>query len=327
MIAALNQPDSRVLAHLATVDSVYLVVATLISATILSGWMVSPVGFALPDGWSLMNANTALAVLLCTASLILTKLKRSARLLLAGRACACVAMVLAGASLFEHWSGRSSGVSTLLAADSGAEMPGRLSIQAASFLVLLGLSMMIERTRQGPLGHALDALIAALVLFAVVLVSGYVFGAAALIGQTSATRTSLQTLVCLALLTLAQTGRRVPYGRFSVLAGVGIGSTFARIALPTSLVLVFLFIGAGERLLTAGYLTLPNAVAMSSAALLLVLVVMLALKGNDLERALRDLSVTDELTGLHSRRSVYLLGEQALREARRTVAGSAVARC
>jgi uncharacterized membrane protein len=178
--------------------------------------------------------------LVTTASLALTIPKRSARQFLAGRACACVAVFLAGATLFEHWSGRSSGLGTLLAADSGAQMPGRMSIQTASFLVLLGLSLLIERTRQDLLGHTLDALIAAVVMFSLVLVAGYIFGAAALFGQTSATRTSPQTLVCLALLTIAQTGRRAPYGYLSVLVGVGIGSQIARMALPISQVLVFL---------------------------------------------------------------------------------------
>lgn len=320
-ITASIQPDPKILDRLVIADNVCLAVTTLIAATILTGWMVPAVGSALPGGWSLMKANTALAVLLCTASLALTKPKRGTRLFPASRACAFVAVFLAGAALFEHWSGRSSGLSTLLAPDSGTQMPGRMSIQTASFFVLLGLSLVIERTRQDLLGHALDALIAALVLFVIVLIAGYIFGAAALYGQTSATRTSRQTLVCLALLTLAHTGRRAPYGYFSVLVGVGIGSHFARIALPTSQVLIFLFMGVGERLLTAGYLSLPYSAALTAsgmAALLLHMVLVLARKINDLEQALRDMSLADELTGLQNRRGFYMLGEQALRDARRT---------
>ncbi len=124
-------------------------------------------------------------------------------------------------------------------------------------------------------------MIAAVVLFAMVLVAGYIFGAAALYGQNVAVRTSPQTLVCLLLLTFAQTGRRAPYGYFSALVGVGIGSQFARIALPVSQILAFLLLGAAERLLTAGYLTLQYAVALtasSTAGLFFLLIVAMARK-------------------------------------------------
>ena len=318
-----NRQDPRIMNRLATGDNACLVVATLIAATILSGWMVDAAGSALPDGWSLMKANTSLAVLLCTASLTLTKPKRRTRLFrrfLVAWVCAFAAVFLAGAALFEHWSGCSSGLSTLLAADSGAQMPGLMSIQTASFFVLLGMSLVIERTGHGLLGCALDALIAAEMVFAMVLVAGYIFGASALFGQTSETRTSPQTLVCLTLLTLAQMGRRVPYGYFSVLIGVGIGSKFARIAIPISQVIVFMFMALGEKLLTAGYLTMPYTAALIASSMTMVMIFLLivfARKINDLETALRDMSLVDELTGLHNVRSFYLLGEQALHDARR----------
>jgi diguanylate cyclase (GGDEF)-like protein len=319
-IAASNQPDPKILDLLGTADNVFLSVATLIAATVLSGWMVPAVGSALPLGWSLMKVNTAIAVLLCTAILALTRPGLGARLSFARRACACIIVVLAGVALFEHWSGHSSGFGTLLAADNGAKMPGSMSIQSACFLVLLVLQFMIARTRQGLLGHVLDALIAAAVMFILVLTAGYIFSAPALFGQTSAIRTSPQTLACFGLLTLAQIGRRAPYGHFSVLIGIGIGSQIARFALPISQVLVFLIMCSGETLLILGLVTRPYATALMAstmAALLLLLVILLARKINDLERSLRDMSFTDELTGLHNRRSFYLLGEQALREALR----------
>jgi diguanylate cyclase (GGDEF)-like protein len=195
-----------------------------------------------------------------------------------------------------------------------------MSIQTASFFVLLGLSLVIRRTRQDLLGNVLEALIAAAVLLVVLLVAAQVFGAAALFGQSSTTRTSPQTLVCLALLAFVQACRRARYGYFSVFVGVGIGSHIARIALPMSLVLVFLLMIAGEAALARGYVTLPYAAALtasSMAAILCFLVVLLSRRINELERALRDMSLTDELTGLHNRRGFYLLGEQALRNSRR----------
>jgi diguanylate cyclase (GGDEF)-like protein len=157
-------------------------------------------------------------------------------------------------------------------------------------------------------------------MLSLVFIAGYTFGATSLVGQTSAIRMSPQTLVCIVLLTFVQTSRRAPYGSFSVLVGVGIGSQFARIMLPASVLLSYLIIRAGESLLASGTLTLPYAAAVTAsgmAALLAILVVLLAGKVNALETELREMSLSDELTGFHNRRGFYLLGEQALRDARR----------
>ena len=53
------------------------------------------------------------------------------------------------------------------------------------------------------------------------------------------------------------------------------------------------------------------------AALLAILIFLLAGKINSLETELRGASLSDELTGMHNRRGFYLLGEQALLDARR----------
>ena len=309
--AASNRPDARLLRRLGMIDTLCLGAVALIAAIILCGWLVPAVGSVLPNGWSLMKADTALAILLCVTSLTLTRRKRGPRLILVSRVCASVAVLLAGTALVEHWSGRSLG---------WAILPGRMAIQSASCIVLLGLSLIIERTRQDLLGHALDALNATLVTLSVIFIAGYTFGASSLVGQTSAIRMSLQTLACIVLLIFVQASRRAPYGLFSVLLGVGIGSQFARIMLPSSVILSYLLIRAGEGLLASGLLTLPYAAAVTAsgmAVLLALLVLLLADKINTLETELREMSISDELTGFHNRRGFYLVGEQALRDARR----------
>ncbi len=318
-IAASNRADPRILHQLGTAETVCLAAVTVIAAIVLCGWLVPAVGSALPNGWSLMKANTALAVLLCVGSLTLSKQKHRPRLISAGLACATVAVLLASAALVEHWSGRHTGLGTLLAVDSGSPVPGRMSIQSASCLVLLGLSSLIERTRQNLLGQALDVFNATLVMLSIVFIAGYLFDATRIVG-TSAVRMSPQSLVCIVLLTFVQTSRRAPNGRFSILVGVGIGSQFARIMLPAAVVLSLLLIRVGEGLLASGTLTLPYAAAVTAsgmAALLTVLILLLAGKINALETELREASLSDELTGLHNRRGFYLLGEQVLRDARR----------
>src|SRR5947209_1824684 len=64
----------------------------------------------------------------------------------------------------------------------------------------------------------------------------------------------------------------------------------------------------------------PNAAVLLlaiAAALLAVAVVVLARKISALQAALRDSAPADALTGLHSRGSFYLLGEQAVLDAKR----------
>jgi diguanylate cyclase (GGDEF)-like protein len=51
---------------------------------------------------------------------------------------------------------------------------------------------------------------------------------------------------------------------------------------------------------------------------LFAFVVLIGRRVNNLERQLRDMSLTDELTKIHNRRAFYVLGEHALREARRS---------
>ncbi|MGH7619201.1 MAG: diguanylate cyclase domain-containing protein [Gemmatimonadaceae bacterium] len=319
-VSASNRPNPAVLNQLSTVRILVLAVASLTAATVLGGWLVPGFGSVLPHGWNLMKANTAVAVLLCAASSLSGRRKRGRAWMLAGRACAMLAVALAVAALIEHSTGRTTGVSTLLAADASSPAPGRMSIQSAACFVLLGLSLVIDPTQRGVLGALMDVDHVLLVVLTTVLIAGYAFGAPNLFGQSSATLTSLQSLLCIALLTFVQVSGRAPYGFFSVLVGVGIGSQAARFMLPVFVVLSFVIVLVGERLLATGMLSLAYAASVTASAmatLLLMLVVLLARQINALEAQLRERSLSDELTGCHNRRGFALLGEQALREAKR----------
>ena len=151
-------------------------------------------------------------------------------------------------------------------------------------------------------------------------IAGYIFGASALVGHTSAIRMSPQTLVCIALLTFVQSSRRAPHGFYAVVVGIGIGSQFARVMLPISLVLCYLIVWVGAALIESGALGLSYAAALiasGTSAILIFLAVFVANRINGLEAELREKSLSDELTGCHNRRGFYLLGEQTLRDTRR----------
>lgn len=292
----------------------------MIPLVVLGGWLIPSVGSTLPIDWSLMKVNAALSFLLCTASLALTTARLSHRYLLLGRAGATAVIVIAGTSLVEHATGYSSGLGTLLAADPGGNVPGRLSIQSATFLVLLAVSVLLGRPRRRLPAAVLDTTVAALALLTLLVVQGYWFNASALIGQSPGIRTSPQSLTCMVLLTFAAVSRRTEQGALAVLVGVGVGSDIGRTLLPLTLLVPFVLTALASYVLSAGLLSAPYVATLGASAatfVLLFVVVMMAWRINDLQRELLDMSLSDELTHVYNRRGFYLFGEQAWREAQR----------
>ena len=314
------QPDTKLLNKLYNIEPFCLAATGLIAAIILCGWLVPAVGDALPDGWSLMKANTALAAILCAASLALTRKKRGSILIVVDRICAGGAVLLASVALFEHWSGLRTGLSTLLAADNTSPVAGLMSVQTASSFLLLGLSLIAEPSRQALRGYVLDFIVSALMLLLFIIIIGYIYRAAHLVGQSSVLRTSPQTLTSLTLLTFVQLSRRAPHGLFSVFVGVGLGSHFARLMAPFSTVVTLGVIYVGLELFAVGAISLPYAAAVSASGIVVIMIftiMLLARKINTLESNLRESSISDELTRLYNLRGFQLLGEQLMIDARR----------
>ena len=315
-----GRQDPALVRRLSVVQAACLTVVGLVAATVFIGWLVPQVGSVLPVGWNVMKANSAFSLLLCAASLMLTRPTRKDSTLVAGRVCAALVVVLAATALLGHLTGRTLFLETWADADRASATPGRLSIQTASFLLFLGLALVLggkHHTVRSAVADGLTGLAAAIPL---VIIAGYSFGAANLFGQSPFTRTSPQTLLCLVLLGFSAVVQRTQHGFFAVLVGVGIGSQTARTALPFALSTPFLIVCGGAFVAASGWLSGPYAAALVAAATSLasvVLVVLVARQINALERDLRNLSLTDELTGLHNTRSFNLLGEHMFREGRR----------
>ena len=151
--------------------------------------------------------------------------------------------------------------------------------------------------------------------------TGYLYGALRLFGLSVNTRTAPQTLVCLILLSFVAFGRRAEHGVFGILLGTGIGSRIARVAFPIVLVLPFALEATRGGFVRFGLLGIEYATAVVTAMAVFLafgLILALAWRIDNLERAIRDLSLRDELTKLYNRRGFYLLAEQALRLAQRS---------
>lgn len=294
--------------------------ALLLSATVLYEW-VAPVRDALPiHHWPLMQADAAVCVLLAAIGIALRGRTHTRIFRLLSNSCVVASLVIAGVTLLQHLYGANAPVTHFLLA-AGTEPRARImSVPVAACFCMVGLSLLIDETRDDWLGHVADISITALVILDIILLSGYIFLAAHPAYASSFSKVTLETLICVSLLAFVQTGRRAPYGFFSVLASDGIGGHFARYVLPLASVGFYLIVLLGRYLYRDHYLPLPYAAGATASALetLLFFVVMfLAHKINLLERDVREMAITDELTGIYNRRGFYLFSNQALRDSRR----------
>jgi diguanylate cyclase (GGDEF)-like protein len=301
-------------------QTVCLVGVGLIAAGVLCGWVVPGVALVLPHGWSLMKANTSVAFLLAASGIFVTQSSEDDHRVLAACLCGVAIMMIAGSALFAYSTGHPIGLETILGADSGEKMPGRMSVQAAVYLEFVGLTLIFEGLRRKFYVHVVDILTITLVLLVLTVAAGYAFDAADFFGKSEYTPVSPQTLTCMSLLVVALVFRRTRDGFFAVLVGHAIGSQAARVTLPLAIMLPYLVVAGIAYAIRAHWLSTPYAAALAASLcsiLIFGFVVLMARRINDLERRLRDISLTDELTKIHNRRAFQVLGEYALHEARR----------
>jgi diguanylate cyclase (GGDEF)-like protein len=205
--------------------------------------------------------------------------------------------------------------------NSTSPWPDRPSPQTASGLAMLGITIALIRVRGRIVVRIADLVTICLGLLVLVLASGEVFGAMRIFSLSGVTRTSPQTLLCLVFLTLVAFLRRAEMGIFSIFLGRGIGSRIARILGPVILVLPFLREIARQRMVRSQILPEHYATAIlasAAAAMSFVFLMLLVFYIKSMENEIHNLSVRDELTGLYNLRGFHLLGERALRLARRS---------
>lgn len=314
------RPDPGFLAILKTVNQLSLNLVAIVGLVVLAGWLLPGIGSNLPQGWSVMQSTTAACALLSSLGMLFQHQENSLQLRRLSRVILVGVLLIASIVLIEHKSGITTGIATLWVADSMQPLAYTMSLQSAVSFSLLALAMLIPVTRQDWLGGLLDGLILLLLIFNLIFIAAYLFGALQLIGTSQVIRLSPQTLLCILLLTFMLTNRRAPYGFFALLVAGGISGHFARAMLPVSIGVTFLFILVEERLFSTGVMSIAYAASVTStamASLLIIILIMMARKINNLEGALHQQLTTDELTGINNRRGFYLLAEQALWDAYR----------
>jgi diguanylate cyclase (GGDEF)-like protein len=267
-----------------------------------------------------MKANNALMILLCGVSIVLSEPRRTQTAVRISRLLAGAATFLAAILVFERFSGITFPVDTFLAADAYSPHPGRVSIEACGTLLLVGFVLLNLRARKRFLSHAVDAATLCIILSMLTLASRYAFGISRLFEQRSSNPLAVQTFLCIGILTWLVVNRRAEYGAFSILIGGQIGAKTTRFAAPCAILLPFIFAFASGVAVRFHLVTntIANATATSTLAICAFgLVLALGSKTNQLENAIRELSLRDELTSLYNRRGFYVLAEQAYRLAQR----------
>jgi diguanylate cyclase (GGDEF)-like protein len=315
-----NQPDLRILRGLEVLRRLALIFLNVIAGTVFCAWLVPLVGSLLPTGWDLMKANTALLMLLSGWSLFLSHAPRSSKNFLIGRLFAAAVVLIAAITLIEYGLGLPLGLDTFFAADSRALFPGRMSLQTAVSLLVVGLVLLGLRARKGVVAKLVDAGTLLLCLMILIYFAGYLFGATVLFGMTEGHRLSQQTLACLILLTLTVLSRRMECGFFSILIDDGIGGKTARLLAPCAVPLSFAVAESRGLAMRFQLIREEYAVALASSVTALVgfcFVVFIARRCQQLEAATRELSLRDQLTRLYNRRGFLLFAEQSLQLARR----------
>jgi hypothetical protein len=313
-----NRPDPRLLEILGRVQAVCLILAASIALAVLAGRLLPTLSTAYPSGWTMMRPNTALALLFSVASLSLSQPRRSPRQHAFSRILASVVFLWSFTIFLEYALRFSLKIDPLL--DLGSLRYGRMSPQTAAALTALGLVMPLVCARKRMLAHVADVMLLILCLIVLTILSGYLFGAVHLFGQSVQNRTSPQTLFALGLLTFAAYARHAEYGFHAVLLGAGIGGKIARATMPLAIVLPILLeaLRAGSIHLRLVGVEYANAIAVSALSICtVVLTLLVAWRVDRLERRIQDLSLRDELTKLYNRRGLYFLGEQMMRLARR----------
>ncbi|HWU68803.1 MAG TPA: GGDEF domain-containing protein [Stenotrophobium sp.] len=321
-ILASSQPDLQLLARLEASQTACLEIVSLIAVVILCAWLIPALAALLPTGWSLMKPDTALCILLAVASLWLSRHPNSPGKILAGRVLGGVMVLISVSALYQYLGGSLSSLLAHLTTGASDEYAlGRMSFQTALFFLLLGTLRICMQSNKNVLSLIADVIAATLVLMSLIVFSGYCFGASHFFGETPLIVTSPHTLFSMVLLTFVSVSRRAEYGLFSVLLGIGIGSRIARITLPLALAIPFLLAIGRSYSVTNNWISGHYAAALTasvSSALFSALLLLMAWRINSLERELRDMSLSDELTGIYNHRGFYLLGEQALRESQRS---------
>ncbi len=319
----LSDLDQHVLRALEICESVCLALVVAFAAVNLAVSMFSPAVQVPLIGWPLMSTEASLAALLSAISLYFVRVSGA-------RFPDTAAMTLAAAVAVVETAAFARQVLTTpfpLHLNSGARplsMPSLISDispRTAGSFALVGISILVLRSRKHLAVLIADLVVCCLVFLALSLVSGQIIDSLRIFGPPVDNGVSVQSTICIVLLTVVVVARKSRNGFFSILAGRSAGSRLARRLSPLLLVLPYIREMMRAQFMNWRRMPPPYATAMLATMAVVVsttLLLYLAWRMNSMEVEIHSLSLRDELTGLYNLRGFRLLAEQARRMARRS---------
>jgi diguanylate cyclase (GGDEF)-like protein len=315
----LHRTDGRIVAGMETVEVVCVAAAVVIAAASVVARLVPALGGS-SLRWTEMPLASAVAALTCSVGLALSSEEKSRPAMVARRTLGLMTALvgLAGAAQPEIVPGW---MPTGLHSAQGGPQAGAITWLVAAAFVCLGMVILLAQTGKGWQGWIPDAAVVVAGWVLLTLAAGAAFGAMHTFGQDTPGLVTPALMLTLLLLTLAAVGRRVEYGFFSIFVGGGIGSRISRGILPLVLLIPISREIVRARVTRMHLLPDHYSAAMLAATgttIALALLLAIGWQVRRLEWEIQSLSLRDELTGLYNLRGFHLLGEQALRMARRS---------
>jgi len=305
-----SQPDIRLVIALTRFRDLLFTIAAVICGAILLAWIFPFFATLLPSGWEDMKANTAICILsyLYLIKHLSSPVQKNGKVWVA----LSLLFIISLSALLGYWGWNVTWVDTLIGNDTYATLPGRMSLQTDTFFLLCTYYFLYEKVSNGSHDMALSTISLMVLGFVLLLGGGYFYNATHMFQTTSTIRTSPQTLLCMLIIVYGIFLYRSRQGLFSVLTSIGMGSYLARLSMPWVFLLPLFLVSAtyvaiDQQWVEAGYAS--SMLASSFAIAMLVLVLKLAQKSNELEEELRQMSLMDHLTGIHNIRGFYVLGE------------------
>lgn len=310
-------PGSRVRRLLGVVAVLCLAGAVVVSGTILLAWWLPPLADALPSDWHRMVGATSAVLLLYSIGLLVRLVWPESNV---GLAVTGIGLLVTLVGLLGLAFTDDGGPTLLLCGPSHTAAPS--SVQTLTWEFLFGLGLVASQTRFRWSGHLTTALVSAVGLLTLILVSAHVFSAQEIVTGPRALN-SPQTALTMTLLLFAWYAVMQRNGHWPLGTSATATGRLVRLYLPVivcgPLVMAQLAVSVGGALGWEEPLTL--AVSLAGTVALLVGGLLIAIpRVWTLEQAYRLLAYTDPLTGLANRRGLEeearLLLSMARREGR-----------